>query len=75
MLGIARKAMRRLVTFILHLWVDPNATDAWEGDAECVRSGERCHVRGQEEVAQFIQSCTRQNPMPGMGEELALTQR
>ena len=51
--------MRTLVTFILRLWVDPQAKEpAWEGRIENVGSGERAHVRGPEELARFIEAQT-----------------
>ena len=51
--------MRTLVTFILRLWVDPQADEpAWEGRIENVASGERAHVRGPEELARFIDAKT-----------------
>jgi hypothetical protein len=52
--------MRTLITFILRLWVDPQVEEpAWEGQVECVASGERVHVRGQEELVRFIESHTK----------------
>lgn len=51
--------MRTLVTFILRLWVDPQAEEpAWEGRVENVTSGERMHVCGPEELACFIEAQT-----------------
>jgi hypothetical protein len=51
--------MRTLVTFILRLWVDPQADEpAWEGQVEDVASGERAHVRSPEELARFIEAQT-----------------
>ena len=51
--------MRTLVTFILRLWVDPQAEEpVWEGRIEEVASGERAHVRGLEELARFIEAQT-----------------
>ncbi|HNR97264.1 MAG TPA: hypothetical protein PKO09_10965 [Anaerolineae bacterium] len=47
--------MRRLVTFVVRLWVDPDAQQpSWEGQVECVGSGERAHVCGTEELARFV---------------------
>lgn len=49
--------MRKLVTFVLRLWVDPQAEQpTWEGQAECVGSGERAHVRGAEQVVRFLEA-------------------
>jgi predicted secreted Zn-dependent protease len=49
--------MRTLVTFILRLWVDPEAVEHnWEGQVECVASGERTHVRGPDDMARFIEA-------------------
>ena len=51
--------MRTLVTFILRLWVDPQAGEpAWEGRVEEVASGEQVHVRGPEDLARFIEAQT-----------------
>jgi hypothetical protein len=47
--------MRTQVTFILRLWIDPQAEPpAWEGQVECIADGERAHVRGAEELAHFV---------------------
>jgi len=52
--------MRTLVTFIVRLWVDPQVEEpTWEGQVECVASGERVHVRRQEELVRFIESHTK----------------
>ena len=49
--------MRTLVTFILRLWMDPQAEElAWEGQIECVASDERAHVRSPEDLARFIEA-------------------
>lgn len=51
--------MRTLVTFILRLWVDPEAEKpGWEGRIEEVAGGERAHVRSPEELARFIEAQT-----------------
>jgi len=51
--------MCTLVTFILRLWVDPQAKEpAWEGRVEEVASGEQVHVRGPEDLARFIEAQT-----------------
>jgi hypothetical protein len=51
--------MRTFVTFILRLWVDPQAVDQpWEGQAECVTTGEQVHVHSPENVLDFIKSQT-----------------
>lgn len=61
--------MRTQVTFILRLWIDPQAeTAAWEGQAECVADGARAHVRGQEELAHFIAAHAAQPRVPQQGE-------
>ena len=55
--------MRTLVTFIMRLWVDPQEPQpalsgsegpAWEGQVECIGTGERAHVRCPEDLARFI---------------------
>ena len=54
--------MRTLVTFILRLWVDPQADGpAWEGRVECVRNGRRAHVRGPEDLARFVAAETSES--------------
>ncbi|MBU0490487.1 MAG: hypothetical protein KKA73_01425 [Chloroflexi bacterium] len=51
--------MRTLVTFILRLWIDPQAeAPAWEGQVECVSSDQRAHVRGVADLARFIEAET-----------------
>jgi hypothetical protein len=53
--------MRHLVTFILRLWVDPEARPAeCDGQVECVATGEQRHVRSSEDFVRFIE--TRLNP-------------
>jgi len=57
--------MRTQVTFILRLWIDPQAEPAaWEGQAECVADGARAHVRGIVDLAQFIAAHTGPLPVP-----------
>ena len=52
--------MRRHVTFILRLWVDSEDGFAtYEGQVECVATGERMHIRTQEEVIHFIEAHIR----------------
>jgi hypothetical protein len=49
--------MRTQVTFILRLWIDPEAEPpSWEGQVECIADGERTHVRGREELARFVEA-------------------
>lgn len=49
--------MRTLVTFIVRLWVDPQAKEpVWEGQVECVGSEQRVHVRGAQDLARFIEA-------------------
>ncbi len=56
--------MRSLVTFILRLWIDPQANPStWEGRVECVADGAHAHVRGMEDLARFIAVHTV--PLPG----------
>jgi formylglycine-generating enzyme required for sulfatase activity len=51
--------MRTLATFILRLWVDPQADEpAWEGQVENVAAGERVHVRRVEDLARFVEAQT-----------------
>ena len=58
--------MRTLVTFILRLWVDPEAEKpGWEGRIEEVTGGERAHVRGPEELARFIEAQTASSRSDG----------
>ena len=49
--------MRHLVTFILRLWVETE-TDSpnWEGQVECVATGERLHVRNRDDIAHFVEA-------------------
>ncbi len=66
--------MRTLVTFILRLWIDPQAKElalsgsegppAWEGQVECVADGARAHVRSAEDLARFIEAQTAARPTP-----------
>ena len=50
--------MRRHVTFILRLWVDSeDGLAAYEGQVECLATGERVHIRTQEEIIRFIEVC------------------
>lgn len=57
--------MRTLVTFVLRLWVDPQADGpAWEGRIENVSSGERVHIHGPEELAHFIEVQTAESTRP-----------
>jgi len=51
--------MRRLVTFIVRLWVDVQ-TDlpTWEGQVECVADGEHAHIGTAEELLGFIHTHT-----------------
>ena len=52
--------MRHLVTFILRLWVDPESSPtAYEGQVECVATGEQKHIRSQAEAAHFIEICIK----------------
>jgi hypothetical protein len=49
--------MRHLVTFILRVWVGIEAVpQTWEGQVECVATGERAHVRGETDMARFVES-------------------
>jgi hypothetical protein len=49
--------VRRLVTFILRLWVNSeDGLATYEGQVECVATGERMHIRTQEEVIHFIET-------------------
>jgi hypothetical protein len=55
--------MRTVVTFILRLWIDPQANEpTWEGQVECVADGARAHIRNQEELARFIEAETSPRP-------------
>ena len=58
--------MRKLVTFIVRLWVDPQVEPpAWEGQVECIAGGDRAHVRGPQEIVRFIEA----HALIGPGEE------
>ncbi|HHW85024.1 MAG TPA: hypothetical protein GX400_02295 [Chloroflexi bacterium] len=47
--------MRQLITFIVRLWVKPQAEPpAWEGQVECVADGERAHICAPEDLVRFI---------------------
>lgn len=51
--------MRTVVTFILRLWVDPQAQQPdWEGQVECVRDGARAHICSAEDLVRFIEAET-----------------
>ena len=51
--------MRRHVTFILRLWVDSeDGLAAYAGQVECLATGERIHIRTQEDVIHFIETHT-----------------
>ncbi len=51
--------MRRVITFIVRLWVDPQAAPpAWEGQMECVSDGAREHIRAPDELLAFIDAHT-----------------
>ncbi len=57
--------MRRLVTFIVRLWVeDPTEPSAWEGQVECVADGARGPLRAPEDLLRFIEAhaATRERP-------------
>ena len=60
--------MRTLVTFILRLWVDPQAEEpGWGGRVENVASGERAHVRGAQDLARFLDAQTAGTTRPALG--------
>lgn len=49
--------MRTIVTFILRLWIDPEADEpAWEGQVECVGNELRAHVRSSAELTRFVEA-------------------
>ncbi|HOU15642.1 MAG TPA: hypothetical protein PKZ84_21265 [Anaerolineae bacterium] len=51
------EALRTLVTFIVRLWIDPQAKEpAWEGQVECVRDGTRAHIRSPDDLVRFIEA-------------------
>jgi hypothetical protein len=50
--------MRRLMVFILRLWGDLDSDPPpYEGQVECVASGERMHIQRPDEIIQFIETC------------------
>jgi hypothetical protein len=52
--------MRRLVTFIVRLWVDAKSDPtSCEGQVEYIATGERAHIRSEEEVLHFIHECIK----------------
>ncbi len=64
--------MRHLVTFIVRLWIDTEANAATcEGQAECVTTGERVHVRSREDIVRFIDA-RLQMPEPDQGQTIIL---
>lgn len=51
--------MRRLITFIVRLWVDAQATPpVWEGQIECIANSEYQHIRTPEELLAFVAAHT-----------------
>jgi hypothetical protein len=59
--------VRRLVTFILRLWVNAETDPpAYEGQMECVPTGEQAHIRQPEDITRFVQTHlnVRQSEMP-----------
>ncbi|HQE93848.1 MAG TPA: hypothetical protein PLH19_12450 [Anaerolineae bacterium] len=51
--------MRRLVTFVVRLWVDAQAEPpSWEGQVECIADGEHAHIGTAEELLGFIHTHT-----------------
>ncbi len=47
--------MRRLVTFIVRLWVDSeNSPTSYEGKVEYVATGELMHIRSEKDIIHFI---------------------
>ncbi len=55
--------MRRLITFIVRLWVDAQVEpSAWEGQVECVADGKCEHIYNPEELLSFIAAHTHAPP-------------
>ena len=51
--------MRRLITFIMRLWLDVQAEPStWEGEVECVTDDKRVQIRAPEELLAFIDAHT-----------------
>ena len=49
--------MRRLVTFVLRLWVDAGTEgQPWQGEVECVATGEHTRFRRREDLLRFIEA-------------------
>ena len=60
--------MRRLVTFVLRLWVDAGTEgQPWQGEVECVATGEHTRFRRREDLLHFIESSVASPPEPGSG--------
>ena len=63
--------MRRLVIFVLRLWIDSEGSSAsYEGRVEYIATGEYAHVHSEEDVVQFIRGhinlCQgEENPLSG----------
>lgn len=55
--------MRQLKTFVLHLWVSPEADSTpWDGQVEFIQTGEHSHITTSEEAVQFINNCLDSQP-------------
>lgn len=51
--------MRRLITFIMRLWLDVQAEPStWEGEVECVTDDKCVQIRAPEELLAFIDAHT-----------------
>lgn len=52
--------MRKTVTFIMRLWVDPqNSHPNIEGQVECIADGDKAHVFSIEDLSHFIKIHSR----------------
>lgn len=60
--------MRRLVTFVLRLWVDAGTEgQPWQGEVECVATGEHTRFRRREDLLHFIEASVASPPEPDAG--------
>lgn len=61
--------MRRLMTFIVRLWLDVQAEPStWEGEVECVPDGAHGPIRAPEDLLGFIAAHAPTSEHPSMPE-------
>lgn len=64
--------MRRLVTFVLRLWVDAGTEgQPWQGEVECVATGEHTRFRRREDLLRFIEANAVSSAEPDTGDREA----